>query len=269
MKKIIVTFIAVMLFFTITCCTNQKTTSKTYTISFESDSDQSFDKVTITGQQTIALPVPQKEGFIFQGWYPNNRFQEGTEVTNNTMIGKTITLYAKWEPIDITITFNLDGGSFIKDGQMTQQIKAGQSPTLYRATKDGYLFIGYKYNDQMVEENTTFTKDSTLEAMYLSRELLENNYHITFNLNGGSFYQLNEEAYDVIYDVSDQFLRSLSTFTKHNRWEYYYNCFNLLQNQLIGFDAYFGDDDNYNNWRWLMMYLATCANIDLRPHLHK
>ena len=43
---------------------------------------------------------------------------------------------------------------------------------------------------------------------------------------------------------------------------------NLLQNQLIGFDAYFGDDDNYNNWRWLMMYLATCANEDASQYLY-
>ena len=110
MRKIMNLAVLLLFLLVLVSCTKNTNSTKTYTISFASNNGEQYDSITIDGQQKINLPQPTKEGYSFRGWYPNQKYQDGTEVTSNTIIGKTITLYAKWEPLDITITFNLDNG---------------------------------------------------------------------------------------------------------------------------------------------------------------
>ena len=271
MRKVMTTLIVLVCLSVLVSCNKNTNSTKTYTISFASDNGQTFESVTINGQSMITLPTPSKEGYAFDGWYSNQKYQNGTEVTNSTVIGKNITLYAKWMPLDIVVSFDLDGGSFVSDAPLSQTIKTNELPTLSRVTKDGYLFLGYSHNGELIDNNTYFTHDVTLKAEYLSREQLQDTYNLQLNLNGGAFYNLNVDEEDYImyyYNVEDQLTRSIGTSTGIASWQIYYNCFTILQNHLIGYDAYFGNLDNWNNWRWLMMYLASLADTEASNYLY-
>ena len=266
MRKIMNLAVLLLFLLALVSCTKNTNSTKTYTISFASNNGEQYDSITIDGQQKINLPQPTKEGYSFRGWYPNQKYQDGTEVTSNTIIGKTITLYAKWEPLDIMITFNLDNGTFLEEAPTTRIIKAGESLELPRAYKENYLFIGYAYNGQPIDENTTFTRNATIDAIYLSRQDLNDTYAVSFVLNGGSFYELSGTyPYD---GVVNNFTRSLNNSLSINLWQLYYDCFNVLKNHLIGYDAYFGNDDNWNNWRWLMMFLASLTEGETSQYLY-
>lgn len=57
------------------------------------------------------LMEPAKEHYIFDGWYLDDTLQSDFDFI---MPGKDITLYAKWTPINYTITFKLNEGDFIE-----------------------------------------------------------------------------------------------------------------------------------------------------------
>ncbi len=66
------------------------------TVSFESNGGSSVDSIeTLEGQYIVAPIEPEKEGYVFEGWYTD------TELTslfdfNETLINANIKLYAKW-----------------------------------------------------------------------------------------------------------------------------------------------------------------------------
>ena len=76
--------------------TNQikKRNNKDYTIIFNSGGITKINgQVTVKdGKVQIPINEPVKEGFIFIGWYYNNKLFDF-----NTKISKDITLVAKWE----------------------------------------------------------------------------------------------------------------------------------------------------------------------------
>ncbi len=56
----------------------------------------------------LMLPIPTKEGFNFKGYYDNENYS-GTVVTKATL---SKTYYAKWEPLEYSISFNLNDGTW-------------------------------------------------------------------------------------------------------------------------------------------------------------
>ena len=66
------------------------------TVSFESNGGSSVESIeTLEGQNIVAPVEPEKEGYVFEGWYTD------TELTNlfdfnETLINSNIKLYAKW-----------------------------------------------------------------------------------------------------------------------------------------------------------------------------
>ena len=75
-----------------------------YTVTFETNGGNEIESIIVEKDQLFELPTPIKEGMVFQGWYTdkklNNIFDSETPIT------KDITLYAKWTPITLTITFH-------------------------------------------------------------------------------------------------------------------------------------------------------------------
>ena len=65
---------------------------KNYTVSFDSNGAGSYDSVRVNHGNTIpSLPVPEKRGFFFKGWFSGN-----TQVTTSTAITSNLTLVARW-----------------------------------------------------------------------------------------------------------------------------------------------------------------------------
>lgn len=95
-----------------------------------------------SGQKATEPTAPTATGYIFGGWYKES------ECTNkfdfNTSITADITLHAKWEAIQNTITLNANGGS----GHTTSVAATYDSSTLNPSsitnpTKTGHTFGGW------------------------------------------------------------------------------------------------------------------------------
>ena len=102
----------------------------------------------------------------FDGWYLSDDFS-GSAVTSisTTQLGD-ITLYAKWDVREYTVTFEVDGVV-----QETKQVKhSHELGTLPVAPeKPGYIFISWRDSNEVEYlATTTITADVTLEAFYIA-----------------------------------------------------------------------------------------------------
>ena len=137
-----------------------------YTITFDTAGGSEIAPITQDYDTAITAPAdPTREGYTFIGW--------DREIPE-TMPAENITLKARWEINQYTITFDTAGGSEI--APITQdygtQITTPEAPT-----REGYTFIGWdrEIPTTMPAENMTVT------AQW---EIIQ--YTITFDTTGGS-----------------------------------------------------------------------------------
>ncbi|MBO4600945.1 MAG: InlB B-repeat-containing protein [Bacilli bacterium] len=82
----------------------------------------------------------------------------------------------------ITIKFDEDGGEEVDD----IKIKKGTSTTLPTTTKEGYTLEGWYLDDEKIDEEYKFKKDTTLKAKWEEVKEDEKVMKITFDSKGGS-----------------------------------------------------------------------------------
>ena len=191
MKKYLKLLLLFLLVVTIAGC-NKEEEAKTFTISFDADNGVVYEQVVIDKQQTISLPTPVKKGFKFLGWYPSEQYVKGTQVTENTIVGKDITLYAKWEAIDVQVTINLNGGTPLEEMEEVYVVKSTKTIKLPEVSKEGSIFLGWYVGDAKCASEVSFYENTTVVAKFVDLSELESEYSINLNLNGGSFYDMNE-----------------------------------------------------------------------------
>ncbi len=155
-----------------------------YTVTFNSKGGSAVNAITnVKKGSTIALPPnPTKAGFIFGGWFTDddtfkNQFDAKTPITAN------LTLYAKWDVPEYTVTFNSKGGSTVN---AITNVKKGSTIALPpNPTKAGFIFGGWFTDDDtfknQFDAKTPITANLTLYAKWDVPE-----YTVTFNSKGGS-----------------------------------------------------------------------------------
>ncbi|NLT15925.1 MAG: leucine-rich repeat protein [Clostridiales bacterium] len=130
------------------------------------------------------LPIPEREGYTFKGWYRNLN-DETTLVTAETLwdVAGDINLYAGWQRITYTANFDSKGGTIIP----AQTIEFGgliEEPTP-DPEKAGHTFLGwYESEDEdaaLFDFDTPPTSNVTIYAKWSI-----NTYTVTFNSNGGT-----------------------------------------------------------------------------------
>ncbi|MBO4858435.1 MAG: InlB B-repeat-containing protein [Treponema sp.] len=132
-----------------------------YTISYELNggNNSSDNPTNYNIESTIILKAPLKLGFVFEGWYLDSSFtSEKQSRINKGSIGN-ITLYAKWNIISYNITYVLNGGA---NGQVDEAINSENNPSIYTiedsitlesASRDGFVFGGWYYNNSFNGNN--------------------------------------------------------------------------------------------------------------------
>lgn len=131
---------------------------------------------------TVSAPTePKREGYAFGGWYSDESLTDDWNFDTDT-VTDDITLHAKWNMNQYTVTFNTNGGSAVKE----QEIDYGGKVTKPEApTQTGYTFAGW-YSDANFNTPWNFDTNTVSGNMTLYAKWNINQYTVTFNTNGGS-----------------------------------------------------------------------------------
>ena len=116
--------------------------------------------------ETITLKDPVKTGYTFAGWYS----ADNSPVTKIPQ-GSTgdITLYAKWEPVSYTITYELESGTNAPENPASYNVET-ETITLKDPAKAGYTFAGWYSadNSPVTKIPQGSTGDITLYAKWVT-----------------------------------------------------------------------------------------------------
>mgnify|MGYP004648648895 CR=1 FL=1 len=93
---------------------------------------------------TITLADPTRTGYTFGGWYSDAAFKtQVTKIAKGSTGAKTF--YAKWNAVEYSITYNLDGGTNNASNPTKYTVETA-TITLAAPTKTGYNFGGWYEN---------------------------------------------------------------------------------------------------------------------------
>ncbi|MFA5562381.1 MAG: polysaccharide lyase family 8 super-sandwich domain-containing protein [Eubacteriales bacterium] len=111
----------------------------------------------------ITLPTPTREGYDFGGWYPDNKFKAGEELTA-VPDGNTgeFSVFAKWLPKTYNIIYVLNDGAQHMFNPTTYQ-SGSAAITLYDPIRTGYTFLGW-YTTERFAAGTSVSKVTTGSA---------------------------------------------------------------------------------------------------------
>ena len=134
---------------------------------------------------------PEKEGYIFNGWYDQNG--ERIEQIKKGTIGDII-LTAKYQPISYVISYNLDGGENNINNNSYYNIETNDF-TLEYPVKEGYTFIGWTVNGSNAILKDFTIEKGTIGNIDLIANWKPNQYEIKYKLNGGINNSSNPTGY--------------------------------------------------------------------------
>ena len=123
--------------------------------------------------------APTRLGYIFDGWYTDETYQN--EFTETTMPAKDLTLYAKWEPDDINyfLVLRKEGA----DGKWSQTTETRTGETDKTVTINPAEFLTEAENDTYdIPESVSYTV-SAEDGGTVSISYARKRYSLTYDLN--------------------------------------------------------------------------------------
>ena len=131
---------------------------------------------------TLSSSTPTRTGYTFAGW--NTKADgSGTNYAKdaNYSVDADVTLYAKWTPVNYTITYNTNGGS----GTMTPTSYTIETATfnLPTPTKTGYTFAGWYTKNDFSDAKVTHIEKGTTGNKTFYAQWTAKTYTVTFNQN--------------------------------------------------------------------------------------
>lgn len=129
-----------------------------YYVIFDTDGGSEIVKQKLSYGDYVEVPEePVKPGYDFVHWVTSED-EYLAEVWNfaENKVETDLTLYAVWQPAPMTVKFDLDGGCFLDENTaMEKQVVFGETyGELPVPEKEGYVFDGWVYSQQIISEET-------------------------------------------------------------------------------------------------------------------
>ena len=145
------------------------------------------------------LPVANRKGYDFQGWYTEKEDGKGSKVMSSTKVTKSTahTLYAHWKESEndaekVTITLDLnDGHGTKKTKKVAKNTTFGKVLPKPESVEWGdMVFVGWftkKTGGSEIDPKKKITKNTTVYAHWKASDKPEEQkvYKVTFNPDGG------------------------------------------------------------------------------------
>ncbi|MCQ2084545.1 MAG: leucine-rich repeat protein, partial [archaeon] len=131
----------------------------------------------------IILREPSRTGYTFGGWYSDSGFTVACKTIPQGSFGNK-DFYAKWNPIDYNVTYELDGGKNNAGNPATVNGDSGEL-ALLAPTRLGYTFGGW-YSDEGYETAITAIPAGTIAPVKVFAKWNPITYKVVFHANNGS-----------------------------------------------------------------------------------
>ena len=157
--------------------------------------------------------LPEKTGYTFQGYYKATSVDQGGNVTgwgiqilsstgylenlSANEFNSDSVIYAKWDIITYTISYELNGGS-VETPNPTSYTVESSAITLNNPTKRGYTFAGWTGTGLAQATITVTIPAGSHENKSYAATWNIITYNISYDYNGGSVETPNPTTYTVI-----------------------------------------------------------------------
>ncbi|WP_461790383.1 InlB B-repeat-containing protein [Pedobacter sp.] len=145
-------------------------------VTFNTNGGSAVPQIYVAQNQTIASPTaPTRTGYTFGGWFKDANLTTPWNFATDVVTAAT-TLYAKWNPILYTVSFNTDGGTAVTPVQVAYN-STFAAPT--PPTKTDLIFGGW-YKDAALTTVWNFATDVILGSTTLYAKWNDPRQSITF-----------------------------------------------------------------------------------------
>ena len=188
MKKVLSFILGLMIVISLIGCSNG---SNEFTITLELDGGTGESSIVAVADTIITEPTTTKEGYTFGGWYMDEELSTG--YVFNKMPAQDLTLYAKWQANEYTITIELAGGI----GPTSIVADFGTELTVQNPTKAGHTFLGWYTDASLVTVYVFDTMPSNDLTVYAKWEKNVFNITVSANIEGSTPTMVMGEIVDV------------------------------------------------------------------------
>lgn len=139
---------------------------------------------TYTVAETVTLPLATREHYTFAGWYKDEACQQpyGESIPTGTTGDKN--LYAKWKPVEYTLTLDMQGGEKLPTIPYSMETDHLELPV--NGVKRGYTFAGWYKDAATTQPFGTHIEKGTSGNFTLYAKWTPTRYTITYDCYYGT-----------------------------------------------------------------------------------
>ena len=173
-------------------------------------------------QQALTQNAFTRTGYTFNGWNTaadgsGTAYADKASVKNLTAeLNGVVNLYAQWQVITYTLTYDLAGGTVATENPATFTVES-ETFTLTNPTKKGYTFAGWTGTGLATATTTVTIAKGSIDNRSYTATWTPNAYKVRFNANNGEGSMADQ---DFVYDVQQALTQNAFTRTGYtfNGW---------------------------------------------------
>ena len=167
---------------------------ETYTVTYNANGHGKtrVDYVRVGKGKMITVPVDPvaHDGYKFAGWFMEESCDNPFDFT--TKIHESIVLYAKWEPINYKITYEVGEGSANADNPNEYNVESETINLKAPTPATGYSFDDWFIDDAFSKKVTKITKGSTGDKSFYAKWSTKT-YRITYLADNNSYGSVSDQ----------------------------------------------------------------------------